>query len=291
MRTATTVELSSATGEVADVVEFVVEAEKLGLDVCWVAEAWGSDAPSVLGYLAARTQRMLLGSGILQVGVRSPVMVAQTAITLSNLSNGRFLLGLGASGPQVIEGLHGVSFSRPLARIRETVDVVRQAFAGRQNLPFQQGVSDSSPRRRGGADAPVHCAPAPHSDLPGGAVAGHAAVDGGDRRRLAGHQLRTGRRRRRLLHPPRRGTGVRRQDARRHRHLSGRRSRLRLRRRRAGSHGGGAEKRARVQPRRYGVVEHELLQPGLQPARLGGRRRRGASSAGSAATATAPPDW
>lgn len=127
MRTATTVELSSG-GE--DVVEFVVEAEKLGLDACWVAEAWGADAPSALGYIAARTQRMLLGSGVLQVGTRSPVLVAQTAITLSNLSSGRFLLGLGASGPQVIEGLHGVPFSRPLARIRETVDILRQAFAG-----------------------------------------------------------------------------------------------------------------------------------------------------------------
>jgi F420-dependent oxidoreductase-like protein len=127
MRTATTVELSGAADEIT---EFVVEAEKLGLDVCWVAEAWGADAPSALGYLAARTARMLLGSGVLQVGTRSPVMVAQTAITVSNLSNGRFLLGLGASGPQVIEGLHGVSFSRPLARMAETVDIVRQVFAG-----------------------------------------------------------------------------------------------------------------------------------------------------------------
>jgi len=126
MRTATTVELSGGT----DVVEFVVEAEKLGLDVCWVAEAWGADAPSALGYIAARTGRMLLGSGVLQLGIRSPVAVAQTAITLSNLSSGRFLLGLGASGPQVIEGLHGVSFSRPLTRMRETVDIVRQVFAG-----------------------------------------------------------------------------------------------------------------------------------------------------------------
>lgn len=127
MRTATTVELSGAATEV---VTLAVEAEKLGLDVCWVAEAWGADAPSGLGYLAARTEKMLLGSGILQVGTRSPVLVAQTAITLSNLSNGRFLLGLGASGPQVIEGLHGVSFDRPLARIAETVDIVRQAFGG-----------------------------------------------------------------------------------------------------------------------------------------------------------------
>lgn len=130
MRTATTVEASGSSDGVAGVVAFVVEAEKLGLDVCWVAEAWGADAPSALGYFAARTERMLFGSGILQVGTRSPAAVAQTAITLSNLSSGRFLLGLGASGPQVIEGLHGVSFSRPLTRIRETVDIVRQAFGG-----------------------------------------------------------------------------------------------------------------------------------------------------------------
>ncbi|GHE90052.1 FMN-dependent monooxygenase [Amycolatopsis deserti] len=127
MRTATTVEASAGFGEVAD---FVVEAEKLGLDICWVAEAWGSDGPSALGYFAARTERMLLGSGIMQVGTRTPVAVAQTAITLSNLSGGRFLLGLGASGPQVIEGLHGVPFARPLARVRETVEIVRRVLGG-----------------------------------------------------------------------------------------------------------------------------------------------------------------
>ncbi|NIH81348.1 LLM class flavin-dependent oxidoreductase [Amycolatopsis viridis] len=127
MRTATTVEASSGFGEVAD---FVVEAEKLGLDVCWVAEAWGSDAPSTVGYLAARTERMVLGTGIIQVGTRTPVAVAQTAITLSNLSGGRFLLGLGASGPQVIEGLHGVPFARPLIRVRETVEIVRRVLDG-----------------------------------------------------------------------------------------------------------------------------------------------------------------
>ena len=127
MRTATTVELSSAAAETVD---FVVEAERLGLDMCWVAEAWGADAASALGYLAARTDALLLGSGVMQVGTRSPVLVAQTAITLSNLSGGRFLLGLGASGPQVIEGLHGVAFDRPLSRIRETVEIVRQVFEG-----------------------------------------------------------------------------------------------------------------------------------------------------------------
>ncbi|MGE0298088.1 LLM class flavin-dependent oxidoreductase [Pseudonocardia sp.] len=125
MRTATTVE-----GGGRETLDFVVEAEKLGLDVCWVAEAWGSDAVSVLGFLAARTERILLGSGVIQVGIRTPVAVAQAALTLAELSGGRFLLGLGPSGPQVMEGLHGVAFARPLTRLRETVDVVRQAFAG-----------------------------------------------------------------------------------------------------------------------------------------------------------------
>ena len=126
MRTATTIEASSG----KDAVEFAVEAERLGLDVCWVAEAWGADAPSPLGYLAGRTERMLLGSGVIQIGTRSPVTIAQTAMTLAHLSGGRFLLGLGVSGPQVMEGLHGVPFGHPLGRMRETVEIVRQTFTG-----------------------------------------------------------------------------------------------------------------------------------------------------------------
>jgi F420-dependent oxidoreductase-like protein len=129
MRTATTIEASGGQ-HFSEQADFVVEAEKLGLDVCWVAEAWGSDAPSALGYYAALTDRMLLGSGVLQLGTRTPVAVAQTAITLSNLSGGRFLLGLGVSGPQVIEGLHGVPFARPLTRMRETVEILRRVFDG-----------------------------------------------------------------------------------------------------------------------------------------------------------------
>ncbi|MFG2741757.1 LLM class flavin-dependent oxidoreductase [Streptomyces chartreusis] len=129
MRTATTIE-ASGLGSWRQQADFVAEAEKLGLDICWVAEAWGSDAPSALGYYAARTERMLLGSGVMQVGTRTPVSLAQTAITLSNLSQGRFLLGLGPSGPQVMEGLHGVPFARPLARVRETVEIVRQVIGG-----------------------------------------------------------------------------------------------------------------------------------------------------------------
>jgi F420-dependent oxidoreductase-like protein len=134
MRTATTVE---ASGDWAETASFVVEAEKLGMDICWVAEAWGADAPSALGFLAARTEKLLLGSGIIQLGTRTPVAIAQTAITLSNMSGGRFLLGLGASGPQVIEGLHGVPFARPKARMRETTEIIRQVVAGAGKISYQ----------------------------------------------------------------------------------------------------------------------------------------------------------
>ena len=129
MRTATTIEAASFETW-SQQRDFVVEAERLGLDICWVAEAWGSDAPSALGYYAACTDRMILGSAVMQVGTRTPVAVAQAAITLSNLSGGRFLLGLGASGPQVIEGLHGIPFARPLVRLRETVEIVRRVLDG-----------------------------------------------------------------------------------------------------------------------------------------------------------------
>ncbi|MEV6407470.1 LLM class flavin-dependent oxidoreductase [Streptomyces bobili] len=128
MRTSTTIEASG--GDWREIVDYVTEAERLGLDICWVAEAWGSEAPSPLGYLAAKTERMLLGSGIIQLGTRTPMAIARAAITLSQITEGRFLLGLGPSGPQVIEGLHGVPFARPLSRMRETVDIVRQAATG-----------------------------------------------------------------------------------------------------------------------------------------------------------------
>ena len=152
MRTATTIEASA--GDWREIAEFVVESEKLGLDICWVAEAWGADAPSPLGYLAARTESMLLGSGVIQVGTRSPVTIAQTAMTLAHLSGGRFLLGLGVSGPQVIEGLHGIPFGHPLARMRETVAIVRSvmggekvSFAGSQYRIPLGGVPGSRPMR------------------------------------------------------------------------------------------------------------------------------------------------
>ena len=119
-----------------DIVDFVVQAERLGVDSVWSAEAWGSDAVTPLAYLAARTERIKLGSGIIQTGTRTPALVAMTAATLQLLSNGRFLLGLGTSGPQVIEGWHGVSFDRPVTRLREIVEIVRLALSG-ERLSYQ----------------------------------------------------------------------------------------------------------------------------------------------------------
>ena len=92
-------------------VEFVLEAERLGVDSVWTAEAWGMDAVAPLAFLAARTTRLRLGTGIMQISARVPAMTAMTALSLAALSGNRFLLGLGASGPQVVEGLHGQPFA------------------------------------------------------------------------------------------------------------------------------------------------------------------------------------
>ena len=117
-------------------VEFVVEAEKLGVDAAWSAEAWGQDAVAPLAYLAARTEKIALGTGIMQISARTPSMTAMTALTMAAISGDRFRLGLGASGPQVVEGLQGVPFRAPLSRMRETVEIVRLAFAG-EKLAYQ----------------------------------------------------------------------------------------------------------------------------------------------------------
>ncbi len=109
---------------------FVQEAEKLGVDYAWTAETWGFDAATPIGYLAAKTDRIKLGTGILQLGSRSPAMLAMTAMTLNSMSKGRFTLGLGASGPQVVEGWHGVRFAHTLPRIRDAVNIVRMASRG-----------------------------------------------------------------------------------------------------------------------------------------------------------------
>ena len=122
--------MSVGTGQWSDLVSYVTEAERLGVDNCWVAEAWGGDAATPIAALSQHTQRIVFGSGVFQVGARSAANTAMTALTLQQITGGRFILGLGASGPQVIEGLHGVPFARPLTRMRETIQVVRLAEAG-----------------------------------------------------------------------------------------------------------------------------------------------------------------
>ena len=111
-------------------VDYVVEAERLGVDQVWSAEAWGQDAISPLAYIAARTSRIRLGTGIMQISARVPAMTAMTALTMASISNDRFILGLGASGPQVVEGLQGRPFKAPLTRMKETVEIIKLAFAG-----------------------------------------------------------------------------------------------------------------------------------------------------------------
>ncbi|MFG2068926.1 LLM class F420-dependent oxidoreductase [Micromonospora tulbaghiae] len=102
--------------------------EQDGLDVVWVSEAYGFDAPTVMGYLAARTSRVHIGSAILPIFSRTPALLAQTAAGLDAMSGGRAILGLGASGPQVIEGWHGVAYDRPLARTREVIEICRRVW-------------------------------------------------------------------------------------------------------------------------------------------------------------------
>ena len=116
-----------ATG-LRDTVARIGELERAGLDIIWVGEPYGFDAPTTLAFMAARTERMRLGAGILPIYSRTPTLTAMTAAGLDFLSGGRAILGLGASGPQVVEGWHGVPYDRPLQRTREIVDIARQVW-------------------------------------------------------------------------------------------------------------------------------------------------------------------
>lgn len=120
----------------ADQLRLVQEAERVGFDSVWSAEAYGSDAVTVLSWLAGQTSTIRLGSSILQMPARTPAMTAMTAATLDQLSGGRVILGLGSSGPQVSEGWHGVPFPRQLRRTREYVEIVRQTLR-RERLDYQ----------------------------------------------------------------------------------------------------------------------------------------------------------
>jgi F420-dependent oxidoreductase-like protein len=113
----------------AGFVDLAVEAERLGFDSVWTAEAWGSDAFTPLAWIGARTSRIKLGTSVVQLSARTPTATAMGALTLDHLSGGRMILGLGVSGPQVVEGWYGQPFSKPLARTREYVGIVRQVLA------------------------------------------------------------------------------------------------------------------------------------------------------------------
>ena len=124
------VNVTSDGGDWESAAAFAVEAERLGAESIWSGESWGFDAITPLAYLSARTTRIELGTGIVQLGSRSPANLAMTAMSMQSLSGGRFRLGIGTSGPQVVEGWHGVSFSKPVTRTRELIEIVRMATSG-----------------------------------------------------------------------------------------------------------------------------------------------------------------
>ncbi len=126
--------------------DMVLEAERLGFGAVWTAEAYGSDAISPLAWIGAQTTKIKLGTAIMQMPARTPAMTAMTAMTLDSLSGGRFILGLGPSGPQVVEGWHGVAYGKPLTRTREYIQVLRQIFAREGPLEYK-GASYEIPYR------------------------------------------------------------------------------------------------------------------------------------------------
>src|SRR5437588_471599 len=207
-----------------DQLNIVQEAERLGYDSVWAAEAYGSDTATVLGWLAGQTSKIRLGSGIFQMPARSPAMTAMTAATIDQLSNGRMIVGIGSSGPQVAEGWHGQRFARQLQRTREYVAVVRMALA-RERVAAQRDapVHRLVCRRDGLAQTELLQPGRPALRLreggegdPGSLPRGQArGGDGGDPRRADRHGLAVrpqGARARAALRLPRRGGGDARRD-------------------------------------------------------------------------------
>lgn len=145
---------------------FAVEAERLGVHSLWSPEAWGFDAVTPLAYSAARTSSIRLGTAIAQVGARTPALLAMTSLSMQALTRGRFILGLGTSGPQVIEGWHGVPFTTPLRRTRETIEIVRMAARGEKvtyhgriyDLPLPGGEGRAIRTSAPPADVPIYIA-------------------------------------------------------------------------------------------------------------------------------------
>src|SRR3974390_2915630 len=142
------------------------EAERVGVGSVWVPEFWAYDAFTPLAAIAAKTERIRLATGIAQLGARTPAMLAMSAMSLQNISGGRFVLGIGTSGPQVMEGWHGVEFSRPVRRTRETIEMLRMITAGERltysgevyklPLPGSEGVAIRS--RAGACFVPIYVA-------------------------------------------------------------------------------------------------------------------------------------
>ncbi|XOV86527.1 MAG: LLM class F420-dependent oxidoreductase [Pseudomonadota bacterium] len=144
-------------------VEYTVAADRMGVDYVWSAEAWGMDAVVPLAFIAARTEKIKLGTGIMQISSRVPPMIAMTAQSLATVSNNRFVLGLGVSGPQVVEGLHGAAFAHPLGRLRECVEIIRLGLAS-ERVQYQ-GKHYVLPRP-GGEGKPIRLSQPPRKDLP-----------------------------------------------------------------------------------------------------------------------------
>ncbi len=125
------------TGEVDGLTALVRRADQIGIDSVWASEAWGADAVTVLAYLAGQTEHIKLATGIMQIPGRTPANTAMTAMALDLLSGGRAILGLGLSGPQVVEGWHGVPYGKPLARTREYVDIIRAIVARDEPVVYE----------------------------------------------------------------------------------------------------------------------------------------------------------
>lgn len=143
-----------SSGPPAGVVEQIAAAERLGFDSLWTAEAYGSDALTPLAWWGSQTQKMRLGTSIVQISARTPAATAMAAITMDHLSGGRFILGLGVSGPQVVEGWYGQSYEKPLARTREYINIIREIIAREKpvefdgvhyQMPFQGGTGLGKP--------------------------------------------------------------------------------------------------------------------------------------------------
>ncbi len=163
MRVATRLIHGFAVSDWDELADFATEAERLGVDSIWSPEGWGFDGATPLAYLAAKTSRIKLGTGVLQIGTRTPTNMAMTAMSLYSMSQGRFILGIGTSGPQVIEGFHGVIFDDPIQRTRETIEIMRQVFRG-ETVAYQ-GRAHKLPARDGQGKS-IRVAAPPMPDIP-----------------------------------------------------------------------------------------------------------------------------